>query len=241
MFTYISKRLLWKIHNASSAVPNANKSIPANERYCPGKYRPVFHGTDMPAVRGYCTVLSVAVIAVALPWKILIVGMREQQSSFQRIPAKQRYGPGEYRLVLHSTDTHRNSFHFTVKNSDRVYAGTNKSIQVKVRYHLGKYWPVFHGTDIPAVRGYCMVLSVAVIAVALLWKILMAGMWEQPSAFQRIPAKQRYGPDEYRLVLHSTDTHHNTFRFTMKNSDRGYAGTNKYIPVNSSEAMIRSG
>jgi len=86
-----------------------------------------------------------------------------------------------------------------------------------------------------------MVLSVAVIAVALPWKILIAGIREQPSAFQPIPVKQRYGPGEYRLVLHSTDTHRNSYRFTVKNCDRGYAGTSKCIPVNSSEATIRSG
>jgi len=107
-----------------------------------------------------------------------------------------------------------------VKNSDRGYRKTNKSIPAKVRYRPGKYWPVFHGTDIPAVRGYCTVLSVAVIAIALI-----VGIGKQTSAFQR---RKRGAPGRYRSVLHGTISCGDRYRSAVENSDHG---ENRYVAI----------
>jgi len=107
-----------------------------------------------------------------------------------------------------------------VKNSDRRYRKTNKSIPAKVRYSLGKYWPVFYSTDIPAVRGYCTVLSVAVIAIALI-----AGIGKQTSAFQQ---RKQDAPGRYRSVLHGTISCGDRHCSAVENSDRG---ENRYVAI----------
>jgi len=82
----------------------------------------------------YCTVLSVAVIAITLPWKILIAGIGKQTSPFQQ---RKRGSPGCYSPVLHGTiscgDRHRSA----VENSDCGYRKTNKSISAK---EVRQFW-----------------------------------------------------------------------------------------------------
>jgi len=73
-------------------------------------------------------VLSVAVIAITLPWKILIVGIGKQTSPFKR---RKRGGSGRHRSVLHGTVSSGGRHRSAVKNSDRGYRKTNKSSSAK--------------------------------------------------------------------------------------------------------------